>query len=154
MLDTTMEPQLIGCSYCGATNRVPKEKLQAGLEPICGRCKKPLTAQPKPLAITDATFADEVERSPLPVLVDMWAPWCGPCRQVAPVVEQLATELVGRMRVAKLNVDENPVTSARFQIQSIPALLVFKGGREVDRIVGAQPKSEILRRVERMLAGS
>jgi len=82
----------------------------------------------------------------------MWAPWCGPCRQVAPVVEQLAAELAGRMRVAKLNVDENPVTSARFQIQSIPALLVFKGGREVDRIVGAQPKSEILRRVERMIA--
>ena len=71
--------------------------------------------------------------------------------QVAPVVEQLATELAGRMRVAKLNVDENPVTSARFQIQSIPALLVFKGGLEVDRIVGAQPKSEILRRVERMI---
>ena len=152
MLNTTMEPQLIGCNYCGATNRVPPEKLQAGLEPICGRCKKPLTARPKPLAITDATFADEVEHSPLPVLVDMWAPWCGPCRQVAPVVEQLAAELAGRMRVAKLNVDENPVTSARFQIQSIPALLVFKGGREVDRIVGAQPKSEILRRVERMIA--
>jgi thioredoxin len=151
MLNTTMEPQLIGCSYCGATNRVPQEKLQAGLEPICGRCKKPLTARPRPLAITDATFADEVERSPLPVLVDMWAPWCGPCRQVAPVVEELATELAGRMRVAKLNVDENPVTSARFQIQSIPALLVFKGGLEVDRIVGAQPKSEILRRVERMI---
>jgi len=146
-----MEPQLIDCSYCGAKNRVPQEKLQAGLEPICGRCKKPLTARPRPLAITDATFADEVERSPLPVLVDMWAPWCGPCRQVAPVVEQLATELAGRMRVAKLNVDENPVTSARFQIQSIPALLVFKGGLEVDRIVGAQPKSEILRRVERMI---
>src|SRR6478672_706989 len=152
MLNTTMEPQLIGCNYCGATNRVPAEKLQAGLEPICGRCKKPLTTRPKPLAVTDRTFADEVERSPLPVLVDMWAPWCGPCRQVAPVVEQLAAELAGRMRVAKLNVDENPVTSARFQIQSIPALLVFKGGREVDRIVGAQPKSEILRRVEHLIA--
>ena len=151
MLNTTMEPQLMRCNYCGATNRVPQEKLQAGLEPICGRCKKPLNARPQLLAITDATFADEVERSLLPVLVDMWAPWCGPCRQVAPVVEQLATELAGRMRVAKLNVDENPMTSARFQIQSIPALLVFKDGREVDRIVGAQPKSEILRRVERMI---
>ena len=151
MLNTTMEPQLMRCNYCGATNRVPQAKLQAGLEPICGRCKKPLNARPQLLAITDATFADEVERSPLPVLVDMWAPWCGPCRQVAPVMEQLATELAGRMRVAKLNVDENPMTSARFQIQSIPALLVFKDGREVDRIVGAQPKSQILRRVERMI---
>jgi thioredoxin 2 len=146
------EPQLIRCSNCGATNRVPIEKLQQGLEPICGRCKKPLTLRPKPVRITDANFADEVERSPLPVLVDMWAPWCGPCRQVAPVVEELATEFSGRMRVAKLNVDENPVTASRFQIQSIPALLVFKGGKEVDRIIGAQPKSEILRRVQRMIA--
>jgi thioredoxin 2 len=147
-----MEPQLMSCSYCGATNRVPQEKLQAGLEPICGRCKKPLTGRPKPVAITDASFAEEVERSPLPVLVDMWAPWCGPCRQVGPVVEQLAVELAGRMRIAKLNVDENPATAVRFQIQSIPALLMFKGGREVDRIIGAQQKSEILRRVQRIIA--
>jgi thioredoxin 2 len=152
MPKTSMEPQLMRCSYCGATNRVPQEKLEAGLEPICGRCKKPLTARPTPVAITDANFADEVERSPLPVLVDMWAPWCGPCRQVGPMVEQLAVELAGRVRVAKLNVDENPATAARFQIQSIPALLMFKGGREVDRIIGAQQKSEILRRVQRIIA--
>jgi thioredoxin 2 len=133
-------------------NRVPPEKLQAGLEPICGRCKKPLTAHPKPVQITDANFANEVERSLLPVLVDMWAPWCGPCRQVAPVVEELATELAGRMRVAKLNVDENPATATRFRVQSIPALLIFKDGSEKDRIIGAQPKSEILRRVQRMIA--
>ncbi len=75
MPKTSMEPQLMRCSYCGATNRVPPEKLEAGLEPICGRCKKPLTARPKPVAITDANFADEVERSPLPVLGDRWAPW-------------------------------------------------------------------------------
>jgi thioredoxin 2 len=146
------EPQLMRCSNCGAINRVPLEKLQAGLEPICGRCKKPLTARPKPVGITDANFADEVERSPLPVLVDMWAPWCGPCRQVAPVVEELAVEFSGRIRVAKLNVDENPVTAARFRIQSIPALLIFKDGREIDRIIGAQPKSEILRRLQQMIA--
>src|ERR1700735_668617 len=117
------ELQLIRCSNCGAMNRRPTENPKAGLEPICGRCKKPLTARPKPVQITDANFADEVERSLLPVLVDMWAPWCGPCRQLAPVVEQLATELAGRMRVAKLNVDENPATAARFRVQSIPALL-------------------------------
>jgi thioredoxin 2 len=152
MLKTEMETQLMRCSYCGATNRVPQEKLQAGLQPICGRCKRPLTASPKVVEVTDANFADEVERSPLPVLVDMWAPWCGPCRQVGPVVEQLATEFAGRMRVVKLNVDDNPVIGARFQIQSIPALLVFKGGREVDRIIGAQPKSEILRHLERIIA--
>ncbi len=99
--------------------------------------------------MTDATFAAEVEGSTLPVLVDAWAPWCGPCRMVAPVVEELAAEMAGRVRVAKLNVDENPVTAARFRIQSIPSLLVFHGGREVDRMVGAQPKSEIARRLER-----
>lgn len=126
-------------------------KARGGLEPICGRCKEPLTARPKPVAITDANSADEVERSPLPVLVDMWAPWCGPCRQVGPVVEQLALELAGRMRVAKLNVDESPVTAARFQIQSIPALLMFKGGREVDRLIGAHQKLEILRHVQRII---
>jgi thioredoxin 2 len=146
------ESLLIPCANCGANNRVPPEKLRAGAAAICGRCKKPLALPTQPLAVTDATFADRVERSPLPVLVDMWAPWCGPCRAVAPVVEQLASELAGRMLVAKLNVDENPVTSSRFGIQSIPALLVFQGGREVDRMIGAQPKQEILRRLQRLLA--
>ncbi len=79
----------------------------------------------------------------------MWAPWCGPCRTLAPVIEDLANELAGRVLVAKLNVDENPLTSERFQVRGIPALLVLKGGREVDRMVGVQPKAEILRRVER-----
>jgi len=143
---------LIRCPACGATNRAPAEKLQQGLEPVCGRCKQPLPVHAKPANVTDATFAQMVERSPLPVLVDMWAPWCGPCRFLAPVVEDLASELAGRVRVLKLNVDENPETAARFNIQSIPALLAFKAGREVDRIVGAQPKSVILRHVEQLLS--
>jgi thioredoxin 2 len=146
------EPQLIRCSNCGANNRVPLEKLQAGLAPICGRCKKPLSTRPHPVELTDANFADEVERSRLPVLVDMWAPWCGPCRIVTPVVEELAAEFSGRMRVAKLNVDQNPVTASRFRIQSIPALLMFKDGREVDRLVGAAAKSEIVRHMERWIS--
>jgi thioredoxin 2 len=139
------DPLLIRCPNCEATNRVPAEKLQAGAQPVCGRCKSPLTAGPT--ILTDATFRDEVERSPLPVLVDMWAPWCGPCRYLAPVVEELAVELAGRVRVAKMNIDENPATASRYGVQSIPTLLVMKGGREVDRIVGAQPKQAILRRV-------
>ena len=146
------EPQLIRCPTCGATNRVPPEKLRQRLQPICGRCKTPLLADNKPVTVTDATFSAEVERSPLPVLLDLWAPWCGPCRMVAPVVEELAREMAGRLRVAKLNVDENPATAARFRVQSIPTLLVLKNGQEVERIVGGQPKAEIMRRLERVAA--
>ena len=128
------------------------EKIAQGLQPVCGRCKTPLPVGNKPVTITDANFAAEVERSPLPVLLDMWAPWCGPCRMVGPVVEELAKEMAGRVRVAKLNVDENPATAARFNVQSIPTLLVLKNGREVERIVGAQPKAAIVQRLERATA--
>ncbi|HEY7163234.1 MAG TPA: thioredoxin TrxC [Candidatus Binatia bacterium] len=143
------DAQMIRCPSCGASNRVPGDKLARGLKPVCGRCKTPLLADAKPVIVTDATFANEVERSPLPVLVDMWAPWCGPCRMIAPVLEEVAGEMAGRVRVAKLNVDENPATAARFHVQSIPTLLVLKDGREVDRIVGVQPKSAIVQRLER-----
>jgi thioredoxin 2 len=142
----------IRCPSCGVINRVPHGRLQAGLQPVCGQCKAPLTAEP--IIVTEATFAAEVERSPVPVLLDLWAPWCGPCRMIAPVLEQLARELAGRIRVVKLNVDENPQTAARFHVSSIPTLLLLKAGQEVDRIIGVQPKSEIVSRLERLLRTS
>jgi thioredoxin 2 len=146
-----MEPLMVVCPACGATNRVPGDRVAQGLAPVCGKCRAPLPVG-KPQPVTDASFAQDVERSPVPVLVDAWAPWCGPCHMIAPVVDQLATELAGRIRVVKLNVDENPRTAARFDLRSIPTLLVLKDGREVDRLVGVQPKREIARRLEKVLA--
>ena len=151
-MSTPTEARVITCPSCGANNRVPTEKLREGLQPVCGRCKAPLADSAHPVIVTDANFAEEVERSPLPVLLDMWAPWCGPCRMVAPVIEEIAGEMAGRVRVAKLNVDENPQTAARFGVQSIPTLLVLKGGRELDRIIGVQPKAAIVQRLERAAA--
>src|SRR5262245_25551901 len=87
--------KLIRCLSCGATNRVPLEKIGRGLQPVCGRCKTALPFENKPVKVTDANFAAEVERSPLPVLLDMWAPWCGPCGMVAPVIEELAPDAPG-----------------------------------------------------------
>jgi thioredoxin 2 len=144
------EAYLIRCSKCGAVNRVPPARVAAGEKPVCGRCKTRLAIVDKPVEVTDATFATEVERSPLPVIVDLWAPWCPPCRAIAPVIDELASQMKGRMRFAKVNIDENPRTAARFNVASIPTLLVLRNGQEIDRIVGVQPKAEIARRLERL----
>jgi thioredoxin 2 len=147
-----MSTSLTRCPACGATNRVPAEKLAAGLRPVCGRCKALLAPPAAPVTVTDATFAAEVEQSPLPVVVDLWAAWCGPCRTLAPIIEELASEMAGRLRFAKLNVDENPTTASRFNVRSIPTLLVLRGGREVDRIIGVHPKAALARRLEQLIA--
>src|SRR5262245_1018860 len=138
------------CLRCDQSGPIGKDR--AGASSRVRRCKTPLAVEIKPVTVTDANFAAEVERSPLPVLLDMWAPWCGPCGMVAPVVEELAAEMAGRVRVAKLNVDENPATAARFRVQSIPTLLLLKGGRQPDRIVGVQSKAAILQLLERVAA--
>jgi thioredoxin 2 len=146
------DTELLRCAECGTMNRVPTVRRASGARALCGRCKRPLAAIATPVKVTDATFAADVEQSSLPVVVDMWAAWCGPCRMLEPVIAELATELAGRLRFAKLNVDENPSTASRFGVQSIPTLLVLKGGKELDRIVGAQPKAEIARRLQRHIA--
>jgi thioredoxin 2 len=143
---------MVRCPSCSAINRVPMARIGPGQKAVCGRCKTALPVTATPTVVSDATFAADVERSPLPVLLDLWAPWCGPCRMVAPVLDQLAVELAGRARIAKMNVDDNPATSARFGVRSIPTLLIFQNGREVDRIVGAQSKAAIAARLDRFLA--
>ena len=104
---------------------------------------RPRTPSAGPRVVTDATFDQEVLRSPEPVLVDFWAPWCGPCRSIEPIVERLAREMTGKLRVAKINVDENPAVAQRFGVQSIPTMMIVKQGRIADRWAGAMPESAI-----------
>ena len=135
---------VLRCASCGTKNRILKTKLKEG--PICGKCRSPLkikSAIDHTVDVTDETFNKEVLSSPGPVLVDCWAAWCGPCKMVAPVLNRIASEFAGRIKIAKLNVDENPATASRYSIQSIPTLLLFNNGAQIDRAVGALPKHEI-----------
>ncbi|WP_340106262.1 thioredoxin [Rhodohalobacter sp. 8-1] len=104
------------------------------------------------LEFTDSNFADEVEETDKPVLVDFWAEWCGPCRMVGPVVDEIAGEYEGKAKVGKVNVDNNPEISVKYGIRSIPALLIFKDGEVVDQIVGAVPKAQIKKQLDAQLA--
>jgi thioredoxin 1 len=115
--------------------------------PPNGRSAQAGTVSAQPQVVTDATFDQEVLRSSQPVLVDFWAPWCGPCRMVAPTLDKLARELAGRLRVAKVNVDENPAIAQRYGIQSIPTMMVVKNGQIADRWAGALPESSLRSRV-------
>lgn len=105
----------------------------------------------KALEITDANFAAEVEQSTIPVLIDFWAVWCGPCKMIAPIVEELAGEYEGKIKIGKLDVDNNPNVAMKFGIRSIPTLLIFKDGKVVDQIVGAVPKPQIVSKLEAQL---
>lgn len=103
------------------------------------------------LSVTDASFKEDVLESEMPVLVDFWAPWCGPCRMVAPVVDEIAQQYEGKVKVVKLNTDENPSVASQYGIRSIPTLMIFKGGQRVDMVVGAVPKSTLANTLEKYL---
>jgi thioredoxin 2 len=134
------------CMECGARNRIPADRVQSN--PVCGKCRKPLATEelflPQPLIITDADFEARVLKSPLPALVFAWAPWCPTCRAFLPVIDEFAKDSAGRVRVGKLNVDQNPGLSSRFNILSVPQILVFDHGELRETLPGSLQKHEIM----------
>lgn len=139
-----LDEMIIRCLHCGAKNRMPENRIHD--RPLCGVCKTPLIichAPAYPVDVNDLNFSREVLEESCSVLVDCWAPWCGPCRTMEPVMEDLAVKYGGAVKIAKLNVDENPMTASQYAIRSIPTLLFFRGGVVVQRLVGAQPKEAV-----------
>ena len=131
----------IVCPHCNSVNRVPQEKLADGGK--CGRCKKPLF-DGHPVELTQASFTQHITRNDIPVLVDFWAPWCGPCKMMAPVFTQAAAQLQPRVRLAKVNTEQEQALAAQFGIRSIPTLALFRNGHEVDRLAGALDLNNLL----------
>ena len=131
----------VACVHCQATNRVPTSRLAD--DPVCGRCGQALL-DGRPVELTDANFDAVTTRTELPVLVDFWAPWCGPCVGMAPQFERAAQQLKGRVVFAKVNSDENPRTAGRFGIRSIPTLVRLESGRELARQAGALQAGQIV----------
>lgn len=142
---------ILACSTCGAKNRVPLSRIDE--TPKCGKCGLilPVEKLSRPVTVTDHDFDREVMASTLPVLVDCWAPWCGPCRSMGPVLDELASRYRGRLKIAKLNVDENSGIGSRYSISSVPTMLLVKNGRIIDKLIGALPKEQLESQIARVL---
>ena len=134
------QSQIVVCPDCQSPNRIPAARLADG--PRCGKCKRPLFTG-HPIVLTDQTFDPHLTRGDVPLVVDFWAAWCGPCRMMAPFFEQIAAELEPSFRFAKVNTDENPRLAQRYGINSIPTTALFKGGREVARQAGAMNLAQL-----------
>jgi thioredoxin 2 len=141
-----MSDEIVRCPHCGRRNRVPAAA--SGI-PSCGNCHKPL---PWIVDAGDDTFAEVAERASVPVVVDLWAPWCGPCRMVSPALAQVAADMAGRLKLVKVNVDDSPRLQQRFGVQSIPTLLVMREGKVTSRQIGAVPAAALRSWVEQALA--
>jgi thioredoxin 2 len=139
------EPLIVVCPHCHAANRVPTERLAE--RGTCGKCKGKLFPG-EPVELTEATFDKHVGRSDLPLVVDFWAPWCGPCRMMAPAFAQVARSLEPRYRLAKVNTEEAQNLAARFGIRSIPTIAIFKNGREIARQAGAMDAGTLTRWIQ------
>jgi thioredoxin 2 len=144
---------IVICPKCGAKNRIPGSRIDK--KAFCGKCHVPIdaaTAPVHPIIASDANFSNEVLNYPGAVLVDFWAPWCGPCRMVSPILDNLAIKYIGRLKVVKVNVDENPATASRYGIRSIPNIILFKRGNAIKNIIGAQSQEELERQLVEILS--
>ena len=139
----------IVCPHCDTINRVPANKLLAGGK--CGHCHHPLY-EAAPLALNGARFARHAEKSDVPLLVDFWAAWCGPCKAMAPAFARAAQQLEPGIRLAKVNIDEEPALAQRFGISSIPTMILVSHGREIDRMVGARSEADLVNWASQRLA--
>ncbi|HEV8143258.1 MAG TPA: thioredoxin [Methylomirabilota bacterium] len=140
----------VRCPACGTLNRIPQGRMAD--RGRCGKCKAELPAAAAgPVPVTDATFDRLVLGASTPVLLDLWAEWCGPCHMVAPTIDALARDYAGRVLVGKLDIDANPTVARQFDVRSIPTLLLFREGKLVDRLVGVQPRAAIEARLRELL---